>query len=54
VNGPRNETSRIVAVVQYRAMGKLGRGCLLCLVVTERMSHAWIRSVLTILIIRLL
>jgi len=50
---PHGESIRIVAVAQCRAMGKLGRGCLLCLVVTERMSHAWIRLVLTILIIRL-
>ena len=40
-------------MVQYRVMGELGRGCLLCLVVTERMSYAWISSVLMTLTIRL-
>ena len=49
----RGESIRIVAVAQCRAMDKLGRGCLLCLVVTERMSHAWKRAVLTTLTIRL-
>ena len=35
---PPEKPTRIGAVVQWRAMGKLGRGCLLCLVVAERMS----------------
>ena len=49
MNLPHCKTSRIGAVVQYRAMGKLRRGCLLCLVVTKRMSHEWGSSVSTTL-----
>ena len=51
---PYGKTIRVVAVVQCRAMGELGRSCLLCLVVCGRMSHVWPSSVSPTLIILLL